>query len=181
MVSARIQHALSEMNVGFRPARVWFQAWYERTPSHTVSLIAGAGSVNHSAAGISEVHFGADLPVCRRPFLAADRLGRASRRHQSPRTPVPTWAYDLATTGDEGLRARGLEGSTWDCTDTGPRTGDDDLTREPASPGTAENRFKSYALNQSGSLQEGLIPPSPARPLLKGGSAVGRNQYWYTY
>jgi hypothetical protein len=40
LVSARIKHALSEMNVGFRPGRVWFRAWYERTPSRTVSLLA---------------------------------------------------------------------------------------------------------------------------------------------
>lgn len=49
MVSARIQHALSEMNVGFRPGRVWFRAWYERTPSRIVSLIAGARSADYSA------------------------------------------------------------------------------------------------------------------------------------
>ena len=78
MVSARIQHALSEMNVDFRPGRVWFRAWYERTPIRTVSLIAGADSADYSAAGISEVHFGADLPVCRRPGHPA-RAGSGAR------------------------------------------------------------------------------------------------------
>jgi hypothetical protein len=32
VVSARIQHALSEMNDGFGSARVRFRLWYERTP-----------------------------------------------------------------------------------------------------------------------------------------------------
>jgi hypothetical protein len=32
VVSARIQHAPSEVNVGFGSARVRFRSWYERTP-----------------------------------------------------------------------------------------------------------------------------------------------------
>lgn len=40
VVSARIQHRLFKRNDGFRPARVWFRAWYERTSRRTVSLAA---------------------------------------------------------------------------------------------------------------------------------------------
>jgi hypothetical protein len=32
VVSARIQHALSEMNAGFGSARVRFRSWYQRAP-----------------------------------------------------------------------------------------------------------------------------------------------------
>jgi hypothetical protein len=81
----------------------------------------------------------------------------------------PIWAHDLAATGDGRPESMGAEGSTCDCADTGPRTGDNDLTHEPASPGAAENRFKSYALNQSGSSQEGLIPPCPCASAIERG------------
>lgn len=38
VISARIQHAPSEMNAGFVPARVRFRSWYECTPRKPVSL-----------------------------------------------------------------------------------------------------------------------------------------------
>jgi hypothetical protein len=42
VVSARIQHALFEMNVGFGSVRVRFRSWYERTPSSYLSACAAA-------------------------------------------------------------------------------------------------------------------------------------------
>jgi hypothetical protein len=42
VVSARIQHAPSEMNVGFGSARVRFRSWYERTPRRHPSTSGAA-------------------------------------------------------------------------------------------------------------------------------------------
>jgi len=49
VVSARIQHALSEMNAGFRSGHVRFRAWYERTPRRYPCVSrASVGSVLRS-------------------------------------------------------------------------------------------------------------------------------------
>jgi hypothetical protein len=113
VVSARIQHAPTEMNVGFGSARVRFRSWYERTPRRLVSL--ATASLAYSAAGPSEVYFRVDLQVsrCRPGHRFGQRRGRAARgpdAHLSPRTPG--WPMSRRHGGVTGRTGRGVSGPT---------------------------------------------------------------------
>jgi len=98
VVSARIQHAPTELNVGFGSARVRFRSWYERTPRRLVSL--ATASLAYSAAGPSEVYFRVDLQVsrCRPGHRFGQRRGRAARGPDAHGTPPNPGLADVAPT-----------------------------------------------------------------------------------